>query len=83
MRLILLGALLALSACDNPTAEAEARLKTVMESGGSNSDICAAAREAAEAWLADGDQAEYYRTRAMRDIYCDAAARDPHGVPPT
>lgn len=78
MRAMILSLAL-LSACQNE-ASAEQQYQIAMNSG-NNADACAAARRVTDDALAQGQQARFNLWRPMRDIACDAAAREPGGSP--
>lgn len=79
MRAVLILSLLA-AGCGSPTASPDRQFDIAMNTG-SYSDICAAARRAAEHHLQQGDQAGFERWRLMRDVYCATAERHPDERP--
>lgn len=81
MKRLSIGLASLIAACSqDPGTAAEEQFDLAMRSG-TFTDVCAAARRAADAALTARDGEEFERWRLTRDIYCMRAAQDPESMP--
>lgn len=73
MRALALVALAALAGCSSPVEDAKRQLAMIEKAHGSKTEICAAKRKVADAYLKAQNQADYESARLDAATACNAA----------